>query len=267
MSIALTNACDLSCAYCFAPKTRAALDFERVVQWLRELDANGCLGVGFGGGEPTLYRRLTDLCRYAARETTLAVTFTTHAHNLNKDSVLELAGTVHFVRVSMDGIGETYERLRGRSFAELRRSIQRIAAIAPFGINYVVNSDTLLDLDRAVDFAEAAGAKQFLLLPEHPSRNSHGIDVETSSALRSWVFRYGGKVPLAISEGGAEGLPVSDPLASECGLRGYAHIDASGVLKKTSYQVTGVPIDSNGVMTALTTLVELERRSNNEDLE
>src|SRR5436190_523357 len=47
VSIALTNACDLACPYCFAPKTRASLAFDRVVSWLDELDANGTIGIGF----------------------------------------------------------------------------------------------------------------------------------------------------------------------------------------------------------------------------
>src|SRR5271154_6506955 len=50
ISVALTNACDLSCDFCYAPKLSASLDVERVFAWLLELDANGCLGVGFGGG-------------------------------------------------------------------------------------------------------------------------------------------------------------------------------------------------------------------------
>jgi hypothetical protein len=52
VSIALTNSCDLACSYCFAPKTHASLAFDRIVSWLKELDANGTIGVGFGGGEP-----------------------------------------------------------------------------------------------------------------------------------------------------------------------------------------------------------------------
>ena len=64
VSIALTNTCDLACSYCFAPKTRATLAFDRIVAWLDELDPNGTMGVGFGGGEPTLYRRFADLCAH-----------------------------------------------------------------------------------------------------------------------------------------------------------------------------------------------------------
>src|SRR5947199_82985 len=117
VSIALTNSCDLSCPYCYAPKHRAALDFGILRGWLNELDVNGCLGVGFGGGEPTLYRHFTKVCQYAAHDTGLAVSFTSHAHRLNADLAAELAGYVHFVRISMDGVGETYEELRGRSFS------------------------------------------------------------------------------------------------------------------------------------------------------
>src|SRR5947208_2789883 len=104
ISIALTNACDLSCSYCFAPKTRASLSFNTVTSWLPELDANGTFGVGFGGGEPTLYPRFAELCDHACQNTGLAVTFTTHGHRLDDRLLNALAGNVHFIRVSMDGI-------------------------------------------------------------------------------------------------------------------------------------------------------------------
>ena len=50
LSVALTNACELRCTYCYAPKHAAVLDMDRVVSWAVELDGAGCLGVGFGGG-------------------------------------------------------------------------------------------------------------------------------------------------------------------------------------------------------------------------
>src|SRR5580700_7363314 len=49
VSIALTNACDLACPYCFAPKNRGTLDLNLLIGWLDELDANGAIAVGFGG--------------------------------------------------------------------------------------------------------------------------------------------------------------------------------------------------------------------------
>ena len=94
VSVALTNLCDLACSYCYAPKYRAALDPHTLLGWLRELDEHGCLGVGFGGGEPTLHPAFAAICRAAATETRLAVTFTTHAHRLTERLVDALRGSV-----------------------------------------------------------------------------------------------------------------------------------------------------------------------------
>src|SRR5438477_13025032 len=81
-SIALTTACDLTCPHCSAPNQHASLDQERVVRWALELDRHGCLGIGFGGGEPTLFPKFANLCQRIAGESDLAVSFTTHGHLL-----------------------------------------------------------------------------------------------------------------------------------------------------------------------------------------
>lgn len=262
VSIALTNACDLACPHCYAPKNPAVLAFDRLTSWLVDLDANGCIGVGFGGGEPTLYPRLTELCSFTARETNLAVTMTTHAHRLSDQLLNELAGNLHFVRVSMDGVGPTYESIRGRPFNVLIERITALSSIAPFGINFVVNSKTARDLDAGVQLAAELGAAEFLLLPEEPVRGTGGIDNETTIALREWVTGYHGSVPLSVSEGGAEGLPTCNPLNAETGLTAFAHIDASGVLKRTSYDSTGVLIGERGVLSALDNLQTVKKEAN-----
>lgn len=251
VSMALTNACDLACRYCYAPKNRTSLNIDQATKWLDELDANGCLSVGFGGGEPTLYKHFVSLCQYTAQKTKLAVSFTTHAHRIDNALATALAGSVHFVRVSMDGIGATYEALRGKSFAALRRHLEYVRTLAPFGINYVVNSRTFPDLDAAISLAADMGVADFLLLPEHPVRGSGGIDSTTALELRRWVTRYQGPVPLAVSEAGAEGMPICIPVAHETGLSAYVHIDANGVLKRSSYDYNGITIGSKGVIRAL----------------
>jgi sulfatase maturation enzyme AslB (radical SAM superfamily) len=254
ISVSLTNTCDLACPYCYAPKNTAALDPETVSQWLVELDANGCLGVGFGGGEPTLYRHLSDLCEYSVRHTGLAVTFTTHAHRVDDKLAARLEGNVHFIRVSMDGVGPTYEVLRRRSFASLRSHIDLIRRLAPFGINFVVNSRTLPDLDAAANLAAELGAKEFLLLPERPVRGCGGVDSVTAQQLKAWVTHYSGRIPLTISEADSDGLPATPIVANETGLRAYAHIDATGFLRQSSYAETGVQIGRGGVLPALQVL-------------
>lgn len=261
VSIALTNACDLACSYCYASKTPAALAFDRIVTWLDELNVNGTIGVGFGGGEPTLYRRFSELCAYATQNTDLAVTLTTHGHHLDDALLAGLKGNVNFIRLSMDGIDATYERLRGRSFNVFRRQLSAIGQISRFGINYVVNADTLPDIDAAAVLAEGAGASEFLLLPEQPVNGRGGIADSTADALRVWVGSYSGQMRLAISEIGSEGLPTCNPFHNEIGLRAYAHIDANGLLKYTSFDNEGVAIGSEGFMSALTQLYRQSRRT------
>ncbi len=261
VSIALTNACDLACEYCYAPKTPAVLSFERLAPWLRDLDANGTIGVGFGGGEPTLYPRFAELCEFMTAETNLAVTFTTHAHRLTENFLHALRGNINFVRVSMDGIEKTYESNRGRSFNDLIKRIDSLRRITPFGINFVVNSHTFPDLDGAIELASMLEAREFLLLPEMPTHLRSGIDPDTANRLKSWVHSYRGPVPLAISEGNTDGLPTCDPLQFETGLAAFAHIDAMGTLKRTSYDVFGVKIDTCGVIETLRTLQKQNHRS------
>lgn len=254
MSIALTNVCDLTCRHCYAPKSSAMLSFESLTDWLTELDSNGCIGVGFGGGEPTLYPRLAELCSFGVQKTQLAVTMTTHGHSLSNELLETLEGNLHFVRVSMDGVGKTYESIRRRSFNQLIERIIALSNIVKFGINFVVNSKTIGDIDAAVHIAEELGAAELLLLPEEPVRGEGGINVKTTAALQSWVSRYRGRVPLSISEGHSEGLPTCNPLSGESGLAAFGHIDASGFLKRTSYDTKGIQILENGVMEAFNKL-------------
>lgn len=240
--------------YCYAPKRPASLEFHLLTTWLKELDENGCLGVGFGGGEPTLYRQFPEICRFAAENTNLAVTFTTHGHNLDEQLLANLSGKIHFLRISMDGVNSTYEALRGRPFSHLLNRIKFARELAPFGINYVVNRRTIADLDCAISIAANLGASEFLLLPEEPVNSRRGIDDCTLAILRNWIEFYSGPIPLAISEVNASGINVTNQFANESGLRGFAHIDAWGILKRTSYDDEGQPIGSAGVINALSLL-------------
>ena len=254
VSIALTNVCDLQCSYCYAPKTRATLTADQVLAWLIELDEAGCLAVGFGGGEPTLHPQFAEICQRAARETKLAVTFTTHGHRLTDHLLESLAGSANFFRVSVDGVGHTYEAQRGRKFDDLVGRLKSLAGVFPFGINVVVNHQTIDQLDALINLSQQVRASELLLLPQQPTDTVGGVSQELSARLEEWVRNYTGPIRLAISEAGADGLPTSDPLPGEKGLRAYAHIDASGMLRTSSYATAATPIGETGVMAALEAL-------------
>lgn len=256
LSVALTNACDLHCAYCYAPKIPAHLDTELLVAWIDEMNSNGCIGVGFGGGEPTLCDDLPWLCSYVHRNTQMAATFTTHGHHLDDRLATALSGNVHFLRISMDGVGPTYEALRGRPFSRLLRALRTAADLSPFGINFLVNAVTLPCLDDAARIAANVRASEILLIPERPTPGRPGIGRRTSQALASWISAYVGDVPLTVSAAHSDGLPTCDPLEGEAALRAYAHVDARGRLKPSSYDRNGVPIGSAGILNAMQILAD-----------
>lgn len=251
VSIALTNRCDLACDHCYAPKSRDELRFDIATRWLGELDEHGTLGIGFGGGEPTLHPEFVKLCQYAAHETQLSVSFTTHGHHIGNELAERLRGSVHFIRVSMDGVGATYESIRRRSFTDLLERLEDVQSISRFGVNVVVNEHTLPELDQVACVSVDAGACELLLLPQMPIRSVRAASVDTLQGLRRWVDGYKGSLKLCINESSAEGFPTCDPLVQERGLRAYAHIDAMGVLKPSSYSDTGVQLSDGSVLQAL----------------
>jgi MoaA/NifB/PqqE/SkfB family radical SAM enzyme len=234
VSFALTNLCDLHCPFCYAPKRPALLDFERVLAWSHELDDNGCLAIGFGGGEPTLYPDFAKLCRSLAQSTELSIGFTTHGHSFTHQLRDDLVGAVHYVRVSMDGVGDTYEKIRGRSFSKFLQRLQMVSETSAFGINYVVNQATVGELDEAADLVFDAGATELLLLPEY---SAHGLQESTRQALLQWISSNSNRVRLSISETAAtEGMPLADPFNNERGMKAYVHVNAFGELSRTSYE-------------------------------
>jgi MoaA/NifB/PqqE/SkfB family radical SAM enzyme len=174
------------------------------------------------------------------------VTFTTHGHHIDDAMADGLRGNVHFIRVSMDGVGRTYEAIRRRPFHELVLRMRLVRTIAPFGVNIVVNERTLPDLEEAAAYAADLGACELLLLPQMATRRCSLVDDATVRGLQRWVDTYRGELKLCINEGSAEGFPTCDPVAKDRGLRAHAHIDAAGVLKPNSYHATGVPIGDEG---------------------
>ena len=260
VSVALTNVCDLACSYCYAPKDRATLAFDDVIRWATEIDAEGCLGIGFGGGEPTLHRRFVEICEVVGTRTGLAVSSTTHGHRLTPALADRLRGSVHFLRISVDGAGETYARLRGRPFDRVRDALEVAATIAPIGINVVVNEDTIEDLSDIAGLAAEFEAAELLLLPERQTTRSRGASAVTLRMIADWVYAYDGPTRLAISETSKDLVATADPFITEQGLRAYAHVDARGFVRRTSTSKAAVEIADKPLLQAIDELAHLKER-------
>lgn len=248
VSIALTNACDLSCMHCYAAKKPANLNKEAVKRWMIELDQAGSFGIGFGGGEPTLHPDIIDICKFGQENTGLAISMTTHGHRLTPSFIAQLKHNVNFLRVSMDGVGATYETIRGRSFDILIEKIKLLKGEIPFGINYVVNNHTIDDLPAAAEIAANLNATELLLLPEEGVGLGTEIESQTLGQLQSWINNYRGDLRLSISARYQTIVNTQLPLIKETDRLSFAHIDAEGVLKNTSFDRSGLKIGASNVL-------------------
>ena len=250
VSIALTGRCNLRCAHCFVSRVNYDLEYERVLGWLRELDGNGCLGVGFGGGEPLLYPHVFDLCAFVHRETGMACTMTTNGVLLDDVAVSHLSSTLDFCRISMDGIGKTHESIRKYSFDKLLLAVQRAAKQMKVGINYLVNDVTICDLKRVMELAAEVGARELLLLPEVATNGGVTVSEACLRQLRQCVLDYHGTVSMRISERFKDVVPGSVLIPGDVGTRAYMHIDCKGTLKRDSFSRSGYQI-TGGLMDAI----------------
>ena len=249
ISIALTNVCDLSCAFCFAPKSKDTLSVSEIIQWCRELDRLGTLEVAFGGGEPTLFPGLADACRTIWTETKLGISITTHGHHLNEQLWESLKGFVSIVRVSIDASEPLYSSIRGMPLERAIRNIRQIQGDIPIGINTVVNAQTLGGLDELAVIVHDLGAVDWLLLPEIENGTFTLSDSEWQR-LDNWIISHAQDLNLRTTTNARARL--TGPFLLEEAPEDYAHISANGYLRRCSYQSGGISLrDQPSMLTAL----------------
>lgn len=239
VSIAVTNACDLHCHFCYAAKTPDALQASDVLDWCRQLDSLGTLEIAFGGGEPTLFPRFGDLCSRIWHETGLGISVTTHGHRLSTRMIDLLEGTISILRFSIDGPEPEYSVIRQRPLDEVLAVIRRASKSIPVGINTVVTKRTLHSLDRLAEIIRGLTFVDWLLLPE-TSSGMFVLSDDEWRQLRMWVESHQSDFRLCISTQATPmlGLPVLLPEEAE----DYAHIDASGRLRRCSYGSGGISL-------------------------
>jgi MoaA/NifB/PqqE/SkfB family radical SAM enzyme len=249
ISIAVTNTCDLSCAFCYAPKTRHMLSVPEIVHWCRELDRLGTLEVAFGGGEPTLFPGLADACRTIWTETKLGISITTHGQLLNEQLCDSLKGFVSVVRVSMDAPEPLYSSIRGLPLARVIKNIRQMERRAPIGINTVVNTQTIGGLDELAVIVRDLGAVDWLLLPEIKNGEFTLSDSEWHR-LDHWIVSRSNSFNLRTTTNAKAHL--TGPFLLDETPEDYAHISANGYLRRCSYGSTGISLrDRPSMLNAL----------------
>ena len=249
VSIALTNVCDLACEFCYAPKSKHQLSQTELIQWCAELDTLGALEVAFGGGEPTLYPNLPELCRAIWNETKLGISITTHGHHLTADLIERLKGHVSNIRLSVDAPEPHYSEMRGRPLQRIHKVIDEIHNSIPVSVNTVVNRKTLGHLDELALLVEQWQVFDWLLLPETRD-GQFTLSPEEWERLSDIISVVHERLHVSVTFDARPYLNCAFLFDVEP-LHDYVHISADGCMRLCSYETGGLPLRNTTLSAAL----------------
>jgi Fe-coproporphyrin III synthase len=165
-----TRRCNLRCRHCYSlsgPEERDQLDPGLLRGAITDAALEGYTAVSFSGGEPLLYRPLSDLLRHA-HDCGLQTAITTNGMLLDERRLAALQGITDLIAISLDGVPESHNQMRGsdQAFDTMARRLAGVRqAEIPFGFIFTLTQFNLHELEWVAAFALEQDA---VLLQVHP---------------------------------------------------------------------------------------------------
>ncbi|EZQ04905.1 Fe-S oxidoreductase [Candidatus Acidianus copahuensis] len=158
----LLYTCNLRCKMCpfWRRKDENLLSVDKEVEMMKSLQRVGVLFMGFEGGEPLLRRDLPQILEESHRRF-----YTSIVTNgwLLKDRFREIRDYVDYMFVSIDGIGEVHDKIRGipGSFEKAISGIKEAKRISdmPIALSFTLTSENIDQAIPVVDLARNLGVK------------------------------------------------------------------------------------------------------------
>lgn len=149
----VSDKCNLSCKHCTVYNHQDPLTktYEQIREELKYCYSLGSRFIDFEGGEPTLWtdgdKTIDDLCDLAHELGFFSCTITTNAQKSFKGSHADS------IWVSMDGVGEAHDRIRGKgTFERLEKNIAESGHPA-VSVNMAINVLNAAGVEDAVKYA------------------------------------------------------------------------------------------------------------------
>jgi MoaA/NifB/PqqE/SkfB family radical SAM enzyme len=152
MTITLTNKCDLTCKMCGIIRgEKHSLTRDQAMHCADFALRMGFQEIELTGGEPTLVKYFWELLDELCQNTDAMIKVTTNAVRLDEERVERLASYPNlYVQVSIDGLEETHDRIRGQkdAFSRSSHNIRRFSelGVKNLSINSVVQRSNFRDM-------------------------------------------------------------------------------------------------------------------------
>lgn len=194
VSIALTENCNLMCNQCYINHSSRSLNYEDVISWTDALYENGCLSIGLGGGEPTLWYKCLDIVSYI-NTTQMAVTLTTNG-SASVDFYCKLLHKASVVRFSLDGLNDVYESRRKQNYNDIIKKIIFLKDEGRIGLNYLLTDESVFQLREFEDVVSLVHPSEILLIPFLDKNGEYLLSKSSQEIVRQWVRKNKDCLPL-----------------------------------------------------------------------
>ncbi|MBS2024450.1 MAG: radical SAM protein [Deltaproteobacteria bacterium] len=188
--VVLSRQCAAGCTGCYVDATPqgAALPFADACRILDELSRMGVFHVALGGGEAL---ELDYLFAVAAHARAVGITPNLTTSGLGLDAqTAERCKVFGQINVSVDGIGEDYERARGfDGFKHAERALRLLRAVKPeVGINCVVSRTSFDALDGVAKLTHDLKLNELELLRFKPVGRGASLDEELTLSQAKAIY-------------------------------------------------------------------------------
>ncbi len=215
----ITRRCNLRCQHCYSDSSNRDYPGELTANECRavidDLAAFGVPALLLSGGEPMIHPDFFEIANYA-RERGIRLTLSTNGTLLEGRNAAHLLDIgFAYVGISLDGIGETHDRFRGRTGAFQRavtafRLCQNLGQKA--GLRLTLTEHTVHDLDRILDFIENENIRRVCFYHLVHSGRGSGLSLLAHNRTRDALDRIIARVEKWIREGvRREVLTVDQP--------------------------------------------------------
>ncbi len=239
--IAVTNFCNLSCAFCYRDQTSpSGWRYDTLLAFCQQASAWGVLEAAFGGGEPLIFPRWAEFLRELHATSALALNFTTNGTLLTADFLRAVQGCYGQMRLSLYADND-YE-------ATLRLLAEHDAR---YGVNWLITPAELSGLAAKFRRLLDLGVRDFLLLGYKGAERA----LHLSAAERDRFGRFvravheqlGPAVSLKLDACWGDALPHVPRLfaESDCGAGDeIVSLTSDLKIKPCSFHAAGVPFET-----------------------
>jgi radical SAM protein with 4Fe4S-binding SPASM domain len=191
LQLHITERCNLDCLHCYlGEKEKRDLEINVIKKALAEFSPNG-LKVLITGGEPLMHKDFWDVAQLASAFP-VRLELLSNGTMITEKVARRLAKYVHGVQISLDGMKDGHEYLRGReSFEKAVRGIKNASKYLDVSIATMVHKGNLKEFEKLEDFVLKIGAKEWNLDIPSLAGNAKPYILPTDLEVAEVFRRYG----------------------------------------------------------------------------